>query len=240
MITPWFPSLTIVFDAIHFVTLSLSTLQLQDLQLNLEREIQEKELLQAKNFKLKNELAEHERLKKLLKKLELAKDKLQREYDEYKVSTPAIVNVAWWDWMLVHCLGSLEEQSITLSSLCSIILQLLVCQRDCIDIEKFLGIIFLSFLLDACTWECWLVLSLFVSQHLMIFHRVLNTCGTLSHFEIILLYTFPLEWTFSMCSTLIQQFSFSLLTTKHVPAFSDSYFKPTIVRNIYISQFTWD
>lgn len=94
MITPWFPSLTIVFDAIHFVTLSLSTLQLQDLQLNLEREIQEKELLQAKNFKLKNELAEHERLKKLLKKLELAKDKLQREYDEYKVSTPTIVNVA--------------------------------------------------------------------------------------------------------------------------------------------------
>lgn len=127
------------------MTLSLSTLQLQDLQLNLEREIQEKELLQAKNFKLKNELAEHERLKKLLKKLELAKDKLQREYDEYKVSTPAIVNVAWWDWMLVHCLGSLEEQSITLSSLCSIILQLLVCQRDCIDIEKFLGIILFVF-----------------------------------------------------------------------------------------------
>lgn len=94
MITPQFPSLTIVFDAIHFVTLSLSTLQLQDLQLNLEREIQEKELLQAKNFKLKNELAEHEQLKKLLKKLELAKDKLQREYGEYKVSTPAIVNVA--------------------------------------------------------------------------------------------------------------------------------------------------
>uniref|UniRef100_K1QP98 Ankyrin repeat domain-containing protein 26 n=1 Tax=Magallana gigas TaxID=29159 RepID=K1QP98_MAGGI len=65
-------------------TLSSVRQQLQDLQLNLEREIQEKELLQAKNFKLKNELAEHERLKKLLKKLELAKDKLQREYDEYK------------------------------------------------------------------------------------------------------------------------------------------------------------
>lgn len=47
--------------------------------------------------------------------------------------------------MLVHCLGSLEEQSITLSSLYSIILQLLVCQRDCIDIEKFLGIILFVF-----------------------------------------------------------------------------------------------
>lgn len=102
------------------------------------------------------------------------------------------------------------------------------------------GDYFFFFWLDACTWECWLVLLLFISQHLMIFHWVLNTCRTLSHFEIILLYTFPLVWTFSMCSTLIQQFSFSLLTTKHVPAFSDSYLKPTIVCNNYISQFTWD
>lgn len=109
-----------------------------------------------------------------------------------------------------------------------------------LTLRSFWGLFCLSFLLDACTWECWLVLSLFISQHLMIFHWVLNTYGTLSHFEIILQYTFPVVWTFSMCSSLIQQFSFSLLTTKHVPAFSDSYFKPTIVHNKYISRFTWD
>ena len=70
------------------------SIQLQSLQLQLEGEVQEKELLQAKIFKLKNELAEHEKLKKLLKKLQLTKDKLEKEYDQFKVSYSAIVNAA--------------------------------------------------------------------------------------------------------------------------------------------------
>jgi regulator of replication initiation timing len=68
--------------------------QLQDLQLHLEREIGEKEKLQTKNHRLQNELAELERLKKALRKLELAKDKLESEYRAYKVFSPAITHGA--------------------------------------------------------------------------------------------------------------------------------------------------
>ena len=84
--------------------IAFCSIQLQSLQLQLEGEVQEKELLQAKIFKLKNELAEHEKLKKLLKKLQLTKDKLEKEYDQFKVSYSAIVNAAWWE-MLVSLFG---------------------------------------------------------------------------------------------------------------------------------------
>lgn len=74
-------------------------------------------------------------------------------------------------------------------------LQLLVCQRDFIDFENFLrNILFVFFV--GCMH------LFFISQHLMIFHRVLHTCGTLSSFEMILLNSFPLD--LSMFSTLIQ------------------------------------
>lgn len=39
--------------------------------------------------------------------------------------------------MLFHCLGSLEEQSMT-TFIIIVFLQLLVCQRDFIDFENFL------------------------------------------------------------------------------------------------------
>ena len=84
--------------------IAFCSIQLQSLQLQLEGEVQEKELLQAKIFKLKNELAEHEKLKKLLKKLQLTKDKLEKEYDQFKVSCSAIVNAAWLE-MLVSLFG---------------------------------------------------------------------------------------------------------------------------------------
>lgn len=87
-----------------FMFIAFCSIQLQSLQLQLEGEVQEKELLQAKIFKLKNELAEHEKLKKLLKKLQLTKDKLEKEYDQFKVSCSAIGNAAWWE-MLVSLFG---------------------------------------------------------------------------------------------------------------------------------------
>lgn len=47
--------------------------------------------------------------------------------------------------MLVHCLGSLEEQSMT-TFIILFYLQLLVCQRDFIDFENFLrNILFVFF-----------------------------------------------------------------------------------------------
>ncbi|XP_056001155.1 ankyrin repeat domain-containing protein 26-like isoform X13 [Ostrea edulis] len=80
-------SLTAEFDRERLTmesSLSSVRQQLQDLQLHLEREVGEKERLQAKNHRLQSELAELERLKKVLKKLELSKDKLESEYSAYK------------------------------------------------------------------------------------------------------------------------------------------------------------
>lgn len=77
-----------------FFTTFVDPPQLQDLQLHLEREVGEKERLQAKNHRLQSELAELERLKKVLKKLELSKDKLESEYSAYKVLSHAIAHGA--------------------------------------------------------------------------------------------------------------------------------------------------